>query len=212
MLRRHRFLLSIMLVLLPFGVSAGSQDSVHHTLDVQLNPQESSLIVTDMVRFSNGTQRQHLFRLNAGLQVTSTDASIERVSRQASRDHQLYRLTPDRDKDTITLKIEGNLQIPDYAGMGGMPPAVISPEGVYLDGGSAWYPQFDGIIAGFDMRVSLPEGWQSISQGKRSLPDGKQQWTSTTPEQEIYLVAGPFTRYMQPHGDIDLSVLSLIHI
>jgi hypothetical protein len=198
-----------MLVLLPFGVSAGSQDSVHHTLDVQLNPQESSLIVTDMVRFSNGTQQQHLFRLNAGLQVTSTDGSIERVSRQPSPDHQLYRLTPDRDKDTITLKIEGNLQIPDYAGMDGMPSAVISPEGVYLDGGSAWYPQFDGIIAGFDMRVTLPEGWQSISQGKRSLPGGKQQWTSTTPEQEIYLVAGPFTRYMQPHGDIDLSVYLL---
>jgi hypothetical protein len=199
-----------MLVLLPFGVSAGSQDSVHHTLDIQLNPQDSSLIVTDMVRFSNGTQRQHLFRLNAGLRVTSTDGSIERVPRQPSRDHQLYRLSLDQDKDIITLKIEGNLQIPDYQGMDGMPSAVISPEGIYLDGGSAWYPQFNGIISGYDLRVTLPEGWQSVSQGKRSLPDGKQQWTSTTPEQEIYLVAGPFTRYTREHDDIDLSVYLLV--
>jgi hypothetical protein len=198
-----------LLVLLPYGVATGSQDSVHHTLDVVLNPQESSLIVTDRVRFSNGPQRQHLFRLNAGLQVTSTDGAIERVSRQPSRDHQLYRLTPDQDKDIITLKIEGNLQIPDYAGMDGMPSAVISPDGVYLDGGSAWYPQFEGSIAGFDLHVTLPEGWQSVSQGKRSLRDGTQQWTSTTPEQEIYLVAGPFTRYMQQHDDIDLSVYLL---
>ena len=198
-----------MLVLLPFGVSAGSQGSVHHTLDVQLNLQERSLIVTDMVRFSNGPQRQHLFRLNAGLRVTRTDGSIERVSRQPSSDHRLYRLTPDQDKDTISLKIEGNLQIPDYAGMGGMPPAVISPAGVYLDGGSAWYPQFDGIIDGFELTLSLPDGWQSISQGGRSLRDGRQHWSSQTPEQEIYLVAGPFTRYFQQHGDIDLSVYLL---
>lgn len=198
-----------MLVLLPFGVAASDQGRVHHTLDIQLNPQDSSLIVTDKVRFSNGTQRQHLFRLNAGLRVTSPDGSIERVPRQLPLDHQLYRLTPDQGKESIALKIEGNLQIPDYAGMDGMPPAVVSPDGVYLDGGSAWYPQFEGVITGFDLRVTLPEGWQSISQGRRSLQDGKQQWTSTTPEQEIYLVAGPFTRYMQQHGDIDLSVYLL---
>ena len=202
-------MLSIMLVLLPLGVSAGSQDSVHHTLDVELNPQDRSLIVTDMVRFSNGSQQQHLFRLNAGLQVTSTDAAIERVHRQPSRDYLLYRLAPHEVKETISLKIEGNLQIPDYAGMDGMPSAVISPEGVYLDGGSAWYPQFEGIISGFDMRVTLPDGWQSVSQGRRSASDGKQEWTSTTPEQEIYLVAAPFTRYTQQHGNIDLSVYLL---
>jgi len=209
MLRRDRFLLAIMLVLLPFGVAAGGQDRVHHTLDIQLNLQESSLIVTDMVRFSNGSQRQHLFRLNAGLRVTSTGGSIERLPRQRPMEHPLYRLTPDRESEVITLKIEGQPQIPDYAGMDGMPSAVISPEGIYLDGGSAWYPQFDGIIAGFDLHVSLPEGWQSVSQGKRSLLDGKQQWTSTTPEQEIYLVAGPFTRYTREHDDIDLSVYLL---
>jgi hypothetical protein len=209
MLRRHRYLLAIMLVLLPFGVAAGSQDSVHHTLNIELNPQESSLIVTDIVRFSNGTQRQHLFRLNAGLTVTSTDGSIERLPRQHHLGHQLYRLTPEPDTNSISLKIEGKLQIPDYAGMDGMPSAVISPEGIYLDGGSAWYPVFDGIIAGFNLHVALPEGWQSVSQGKRSLRDGKQQWTSVTPEQEIYLVAGPFTRYTREHHDIDLSVYLL---
>jgi aminopeptidase N len=209
MLRRHRFLLLIVLALLPVGVAAGSQGHVHHTLDVQLNPQESSLIVTDLVSFSNGTQQQHLFRLNAGLTVTSQQGTIERVSPQASTEYPLYRLLPDKDTESISLKIEGKPQIPDYAGMDGMPLAVISPEGVYLDGGSAWYPQFDGIISGFDLQVTLPEGWQSVSQGKRSLQDGKQQWTSTTPEQEIYLVAGPFTRYAREHHDIDLSVYLL---
>ena len=209
MLRRDRYLLAIMLVLLPFGVAAGGQDRVHHTLDVKLNPQESSLIVTDMVRFSNGTQRQHLFRLNAGLTVTSTDGSIERLPRQHHLGHQLYRLTPEPDTNSISLKIEGQPQIPEYAGMDGMPSAVISPEGIYLDGGSAWYPQFDGIIAGFDLEVTLPEGWQSVSQGRRSLHDGNQRWTSATPEQEIYLVAGPFTRYTREHDDIDLSVYLL---
>ena len=210
MLRRHRLLLAIMLVLLPFRVAASDQARVHHTLDVQLNPQDSSLIVTDRVRFSNGSQRQHLFRLNPGLRVTSMDGSIERLPQQLSHAHQLYRLTPDQGKESISLKIEGELQIPDYAGMDGMPPAVISPEGVYLDGGSAWYPQFDGIIDGFDLRVTMPDGWQSVSQGSRSLQDdGKQQWISSTPEQEIYLVAGPFTRYTRKHDDIDLSVYLL---
>ena len=165
--------------------------------------------MTDLVRFSNGAQRQHLFRLNAGLTVSSTDGVIEKVPEQSPSGHPLYRITLHKPAEPFSLEMQGKLRIPDDTGMDGMPPAVISPEGVYLDGWSAWYPQFDALINGFDLGVSLPDGWQSISQGRRSLQDGKQQWTSGTPEQEIYLLAGPFTRYSRQQGDIDLSVYLL---
>ncbi|MEJ2308984.1 MAG: M1 family aminopeptidase [Gammaproteobacteria bacterium] len=204
-----RHLVALLCILLPVAGSAAGQPAVHHSLDVTLDPAGGSLIVADEVRFSNGPREQLLFTLNAGLTISAAEGVLETLAGKNKPGHQLYRLTLDEPRDRISLEFRGKPLTPAYKGMDGMPAAILSPGGVYLDAGSAWYPDFGGIIEGFELSISLPDGWQSVSQGKRSLRDGRQQWTSTTPEQEIYLVAGPFTRYTREHDDIDLSVYLL---
>lgn len=181
----------------------------HHQLHVRLHPVSQELIVTDRISFSNGRKKAVSFRLNKGLKITGHDGSLELISSDESAQHDIYRIVLPEPSNVITLSYEGTVQAVNYTGMGGMPRAVISAEGVYLDSGSAWYPVFGGQLDGFSMNVALPEAWQSISQGRRSEKGGIQNWKSNVPEQEIYLLAGPFTRYSKKHEDLDLSVYLL---
>lgn len=202
-------LLALTCLLFGSTAVAKTESAVHHELEVSLRPDDGGLIVTDRLRFSKGAQQQLLFTLNKGLRVNTPDGSLEKLPAKAESMHQPYRLILAEPRQEIALSIQGKLLTPDYRGMGGMPAAIISPEGVYLDSGSAWYPVHEGIIDGFRMRISLPDEWESVSQGKRSIEGSWQQWQSDSPEQEIYLLAGAFTRFTRQHGDLDLSVYLL---
>lgn len=66
--------------------------------------------------------------------------------------------------------------------------------GLYLDGGSGWYPEIANMLHIFTLKTELPDGWVSISQGEQT-PDG---WQETHPQNSIYLIAGKFHIYQQP--------------
>jgi hypothetical protein len=87
-----------------------------------------------------------------------------------------------------------------------MPHGIIAGQGVYLDAASAWYPLFDRPFDRLAMRVKLPEGWQSVSIGRRSQDGDRVRWTTTQPHDDLYLIAGRFARHARQHGDIELSV------
>ena len=78
----------------------------------------------------------------------------------------------------------------------------IGPDGVFLDGNSGWYPRVPGTLQRFTLKVSLPAGWQAVSQG--AGPDGDPQikgccrlrpGREAQPQDDIYLIAAPFTLY-----------------
>jgi Peptidase family M28/Peptidase family M1 domain/PDZ domain len=88
-----------------------------------------------------------------------------------------------------------------------MTPGIISGEGVYLSGGSLWYPNSEDGLVTFNLEVELPAGWDAVSQGERGLHDqGKGRtlvrWMSPEPQEEIYLVAGKFTEYKRSARDV----------
>ncbi len=88
---------------------------------------------------------------------------------------------------------------------------LISPEGVYLGGSAAWYPQLEQTFLTFELTVTLPSGWDAISQGVRTRHSRGAQstivhWSSPEPQDEIFLIAGPFTEYSDPAGRVTAMV------
>jgi len=60
-----------------------------------------------------------------------------------------------------------------------MPDAVVSAEGVYLDGAAGWYPRFGDALATFELEVSAPAGWEVVSQGERATTAAGVRWVGS---------------------------------
>ncbi len=86
-------------------------------------------------------------------------------------------------------------------------PGIIETRGAFLAGSTWWVPIFDDQLFTFSLMTDLPEGWDSVSQGTRTLHeifDGRQltTWDCPDPMEEIYLVAAPFTEYGLDAGNV----------
>jgi hypothetical protein len=86
----------------------------------------------------------------------------------------------------------------DYARGFAETKGTIQPDGVFLSGASNWYPApAEGTLVTFDLTVTLPAGWDAISQGNRKVLErgGTRtsiRFTANEPQEEIWLVAGPW--------------------
>ena len=85
----------------------------------------------------------------------------------------------------------------------------IEEQGVFLAGSSAWFPQPLGEMITFDLTVSLPTGWDAVSQGKREQHSRTDQgttvqWKCDSPQEEIYLVAAQFFEYTDRIDNVEL--------
>ena len=88
----------------------------------------------------------------------------------------------------------------------------IQPEGVFLSGASGWYPTSgDGLVT-FDLTVTLPAGWDAISQGSREVQERgsagtRLHFVANDPQEEIWLVAGPWIETKQSVDGIEAMAL-----
>ena len=85
---------------------------------------------------------------------------------------------------------------------------LIGSDGVYLAGGTLWYPYFSDELVSFDLTATVPDGWHLISQGNGSSRDqtGQAHWDSGGLVDEIYLVGGPLTPYDEAAGAVAAQV------
>jgi len=176
-----------------------------HRLSVELHPDSGEIRVDDIIRLDQAST-QFEFVLNAGLQPTAAGGRLDAVRTSEDGLRVTYRVTLRTPGDTLKLQYHGKPRFSPRRSLGDMPQGIISPQGVYLDGSSAWYPQFMRDIGGFEMTVKLPEGWEGLSAGRRQQDHGVVTWTSDRPYDDLYLIAGRYTRHTLRHGDIDLSV------
>ena len=178
-------------------------DSLTHNMDLVLQPASGALIVNDRIGFDQ-PRASFEFRLNAGFSVRTASGRLKRLDDDPL--HPLYRLSWAGPAAAAELYYQGKPLFAPTRGHGGMPQGDVSAAGVYLDGSSAWYPFSGATIAGLDLRIGVPDGWQALSAGKRSEERGRIRWVSKQPQDELYLLAGRYTRHVRRHGDIDLSV------
>jgi hypothetical protein len=198
--------LRLIFVLTLIGVPLKSPlASLSYDLDVELRPDSGEMTVTNTVTVDSPVERFE-FVLNAGLAVDADNATLETLDRSRDGLRVAYRATPQAPTDRLTLRYRGRPVFSDRRSMGGMPQGEVSAQGVYLDAGSAWYPLFAEPVSAMRLAVELPDGWQSISVGRRSAGESRQEWATTQPHDSLYLLAAPYHRYARQQGPMDLSV------
>jgi aminopeptidase N len=202
---------------------------VHHALHVTLDPATHRLAVTNTVALPPGDAPIE-FRLNGRLRITKSSVPLDEVAPDGgapsfginagpdvsspSAPLKRYRLRQAPGDRRLTLEYAGPMdfglsdQKEEYTRGFRQTYGIVSADGVYLSGSSAWYPQFGDELVTFEMTVSPPKGWHVISQGSGMSADPAvgARWTSPDPMDEIYLVGGPLRVYRDRAGQIDTLV------
>lgn len=204
----------ILLLLSRFPFPASAAELIHHDLKVTLSPTEHRLSVIDAVTLPAGTPDEFTFVLHAGLKPASTTPGVK-ITKEAEAMRavpvEVYRVQLPAAVRTFTLKYRGVIDHPleatgaEQARGFQDSPGLITGEGVVLSGSTNWYPDPGRGLVTFDLEVTVPEKWDAVSQGERTLHERKNKnttvrWQSSEPQEEIYLVAAKFIEYARPAG------------
>ncbi len=182
------------------SVSAADAGTLHHDLDVTIDPYTSMLEVVDRLTIpqslAEGELRLGLYdklkvrSLTDGIDLELSAESIEAGDVGMDRESEIfdapirineYRVVGgNRSRDLeLTIMISGKINVPiepvggEYARGFSTSPGLIEKRGVYLAGSTYWLPQIGKNLMTYDMEVALPEGWRSVAQGKRlDMTDG----------------------------------------
>jgi hypothetical protein len=199
-------LLALSLIL--FAATGLAQTLPHHQLRMALHPEQHTLAVEDRIALPPGSPRTLYFSLHRDLNPTSPDAGIESLGGMPENWLRQYRVTLPPGRDSFTLAYNGEIFHPPQqdareARNFESTPGIIAAEGTVLTGDSGWYPRFgDGMLT-FTLDITLPQGWRAISQGERiATSESHAGWQESQPQEEIYLIAAPFTEYARSDDGI----------
>jgi aminopeptidase N len=196
--------LCLLFLLSPLSHAEDSATVIHHELDVRLTPSQASIEVRDRLTLPHAVTRLEFFlhgELDAG--IVDTDARLT-----AGKLHEGevpvrgYSVEFPRPASQFTLSYRGRIDHPlrthslDYAGGREGTPGAISDQGVFLSISSYWFPVIQYTLNTFDMKLDLPAGWRSVSQGSRGATT--ESWRETVPQDDIYLIAAPYHYYQEP--------------
>ncbi len=203
-------------------LSAHANATVHHALEVAVDTGNGYLEVTDTITVSGGSARQLDFELHPGLtpEMQTRGLALTAVERDAEAhppaqndstvssapEPARYRIELPAGQTRFTLRYHGRIRHElqqggeEYARGFRETAGTITAQGVFLSGSSFWYPHIQDEMLTFDLSLLLPQGWYGMSQGERVARESgaehvREQWRCSLPQQEIYLVAGPFTEY-----------------
>ncbi len=83
-------------------------------------------------------------------------------------------------------------------------PGTLADAGAYLSGDALWYPHIADELVTSKVKVTgMPAGWRALSEGDGA---GKDAWISTTPADDIHLVAGPFKETKERKLGVDVLI------
>ncbi len=193
--------------------------AIHHELHVKLIPEENRIEAVDRITLPEVAEAEREgrvpFNLPAAMDPVTGDGTIverEVVGRFAGA----YLAPLPAGARTFEIRYGGVIDFPltqvgeEYARGQKETVGSIRPEGVYLDGGSRWYPAIPGEgRVTFDLTVVLPPGWGAVSQGDRLErvveTDGSTvtRWVCDEPQDGIWLVAGQYHEYSETFGKVE---------
>lgn len=204
----------------------------HHVLQLRFDPASSMLTGSD--RVTTPWAKILRFQLHDGLSFTATcsgrklagPGSASQPAKQGSDDdadaawHELR--VPRECADaaglvTIDFQLAGKINDPIeqepslHFVTGDRTSGLISPKGIFLAGGTYWYPQ-TGRLETYDFTADLPTGWSVASQGSRQesltpAPEGiaRQRHVSVVPADGLAMSAGPYVVTKRQHGSIEVA-------
>ena len=232
---KNTLLLLYILTLTSFALANGSL--IHHQVSVTVDPEKHCLEATDTITIPADQVKTELhFLLVSDLTVKSKtpgvtikldeseikakDFGMDQEDFEASTDISQIKYSVHFNKKIngeakLTVKFSGKIYYPieqlgeEYARGFSQTPGIIEERGVYLAGSTYWIPWFNDKLITFELTTTVPESWDVVSQGKRTLyeiKDGKRitRWDSPEPMEEIFLIAAEFTEYIYNVGAVDV--------
>ncbi len=114
---------------------------------------------------------------------------------------------------TFTVRYGGRVFHPieahgeEYARKSSETPGLVSRDGAVLSASTRWLPELSDDLVAFTLEAHVPGEWDVVSQGARTRhdrdADGRTvRWESPEPQDEVFLVAGPFTERTRPAGRV----------
>ena len=194
----------------------------HHEIYARINHSENQIMVIDTLFIPEESirgQENMEFRLNGGLTLgpsMSEKGVVTRVSggTEGAASYAIS-LPPARSgKHVIPLQYQGKIEdtitmgAAEYARGFSETSGMISAEGIYLAGSSAWIPAIpEAGLFSFNLTVETDSSWLVVSQGTRTRNDvaGERRTTryrSPDPVDEVFLVAGQWTEYAVRAGEV----------
>jgi len=212
--------IAILLILALVPLSLSAAEPVQHDLRIVLYPEERRFTATDMVTVPGDLLPELRFLLHHGLAPTTPTPGVRLVKENARSGPvplESFKVALPAGQNRFIVEYGGSIYHPleaygkEQARGFQQTPGMIFGEGVYLAGSSFWYPSLDEGLVTFSLQVQLPPKWDAVSQGLRTLHDRRGdkalvRWESPEPQEEIYIVAAPFTEYSRPAGGIDAMV------
>jgi aminopeptidase N len=236
MIRKYIFLIYMTFSITPLFAE---NLQIHHELSIKIDPANNFISVSDIVTIPKSMLKPEIYFLLHGDFTLSPvpksyEITLKTVKPEAvhfglrendfklSNDVPLKLYTIElssnyQENIELTISYEGKINHPvkqlseEYARGFSETPGLITAEGIYLAGATYWIPWFNNGLITFNMSVSSPADWKTVTQGERtqsSLLQNKQQeqWQSKQPMEEIYLIAAPFIEYQEDFGNIKAMV------
>lgn len=173
---------------------------LHHKMIVELHPGLKLIKVQDTITFPKDSPRKISFVLHKDLQIslTSADDSLT-LLHPATQDEPFaeYGLELSTQDTMASVQYQGIIYDPvsndNSTGL-------ISADGATLFGNTYWYPSFLDAQKNFDITVNVPAPWMSLVQGQMVSTQTvgavqSSRFVEIYPQEDIYLVAGPFFKY-----------------
>ena len=206
-----RSILIITCLLVSRSISAApSLDTIHHDIQIRLDPENGELEATDRLNLPEPVKTLTLLlHGDLTLDQSKPNATVDSRPIKSWVTLKQYTLQFKQPTQTLTLKYRGRIShalqasTRDYARGRDTTPGLISPKGVFLSAGSFWYPQIEGRLVNFTLNVAVPQGWHSISQGTEISTN---TWQEKLPQDDIYLIAAPFHIYSRESAGIKAQV------
>lgn len=218
----HFSRLVLVTVMLGLSIPAMAAQVVAHTLAVTVSPPDHTITATDTLRFDAPVTRVG-FALHRNLAIAEAPGvTLHRVDNgrcgaAAQVPHaRCYEAILPAPADTLTLRYTGVIHHPlaqyesEIRTSEGTP-GIIAEQGIFLDGGSLWYPVTRGLVS-FTLDVQVPfPGWDIVSQGQRTLHQKgdtgtRVVWQANDPQEDIYLVGGKYHEYATRAEEVDIQV------
>lgn len=168
------FAFVIIVALIRAAASYASESTVHHDLQIELIPSESTLKALDTVALAIDDHRPISIRLAAHAGISMLEVNGKQVPYTFSEGELAVPLPHDQDLRTALIVLAYaciyndpvpvqpvNTDNPGYGVSG-----TITPTGTLLLSGAGWYPELTGRRSRFTITVTAPEGILAVTTGK----------------------------------------------
>lgn len=191
-----------------------AQSPVHHTLSVVLDPGRHVVTVEDTIALPPALCHAGAeFTLNSALNILKSQPPVSRRTSDEDAEAR-YALDAAPTGGLLQISYSGPVdhglsdEKEQYTRGFRETRGILSTEGVYLHGGSAWVPSFNDQLIRFELQVQAPPEWHVISQGSGASrgEGGRAQWKTVWPVEQVYLVGGPLHVRREMAGAVEVLV------